>query len=89
MCNCMCRGSLAAHPEIKSCTCHKFAMLSEYDKVYFFNVTLLLADIKEIHILKNIFGGINSQLLTLTASRTKNNTYVCYVQTNKTMRFVF
>lgn len=85
----MCRGSLAAHPEIKSCTCHKFAMLSEYDKVYFFNVTLLLADIKEIHILKNIFGGINSQLLTLTASRTKNNTYVCYVQTNKTMRFVF
>lgn len=63
----MCRGSLAAHPEIKSCSCHKFAMLSEYDKVYFFNVTLLLADIKEIRILKNIFGGINSQLLMLAS----------------------
>lgn len=42
-------------------------MLSEYDKVYFFNVTLLLVDIKEIHILKNIFGGINSQLLMLAS----------------------
>lgn len=42
-------------------------MLSEYDKVYFFNVTLLLSDIKEIRILKNIFGGINSQLLMLAS----------------------
>lgn len=33
-------------------------MLSEYDKVHFFNVTLLLADIKEIHIFKKYLEGL-------------------------------